>query len=350
MRMARRKRATIREVAEATGLSPAAVSYALRGVQTSGETQARVRDAAAALGYEADPIARALAGGRSGLVGVLCGSLEDLGEQRFVEAVGRQLRTRELHVLITDAGGDPALERKLARQLGDRRLDGLIVSPLDPSHPFWTELADALPVVTVGDALAGAATVGELLYDNRAGVSAALHHLHALGHRRVAVLTPSRPTTPNRPAELVVAEVSAALGLDTQIHNSPHSVEGATAVASRVLAGASRPTALFCLSDAVACGVYAAARDQGLRIPGELSVAGYDDHPIARCLTPELTSVSWGPSSVARTAADVLADAIAGETAPRRISVAPTLLPRDSTGRLARARPRRAEAAASAAR
>src|SRR3974390_1384243 len=66
------KRATIRDVAEATGLSPAAVSYALRGIQTSEETQERVRRAAAELGYKVDRIARALASGRTGTVGLLC--------------------------------------------------------------------------------------------------------------------------------------------------------------------------------------------------------------------------------------------------------------------------------------
>jgi LacI family transcriptional regulator len=336
--VARRKRATIRQVAEATGLSPAAVSYALRGVQTSEETQARVRRAAEELGYQADPIARALAGGPTGLVGVLSGSLEDLGEQRFVEAVGRQLRTRDLHLLVTDAHGDPSQECELAGELADRRVDGLIVSPLDPSHRRWREIAARLPVVTVGDALAGAATVGELIFDNREGVSRVLHHLHELGHRTLAALTPSRPTTPDRPAEVVVAEVSEALGLATTMVRSPHSIDGARAVARRVLAAEPRPTALFCLSDSIACGVYGAARDLALRIPDEVSVIGYDDHPLARVLTPELSSVSWGAASVARVAADLLADAAAGQATPRRISVSPTLLPRGSVARLGRRR------------
>lgn len=330
--MERRKRATIREVAEATGLSPAAVSYALRGLQTSGETQERVRRAADEMGYEADPIARALAGGPSGLIGVLCGSLEDLGEQRFVETVGQQLSTRDLQVLVTDARGDPARERVMARQLADRRVDGLIVSPLDPSHGFWRDLAADLPVVTVGDALVDAATVGELIFDNRAGVTLVLEHLHRLDHRRVAVLTPSRPSTPERPAEQVVAEVAAVLGLDAHVVYSPHSIDGATVVAASVLDGRPRPTALFCLSDSIACGVYAAARDRELAIGDELSVAGYDDHPIGRVLTPELTTVSWGAGDVARLAAGMLSDAIEGSATPQRIVVEPKLLPRGSTG------------------
>ncbi|MFD2349329.1 LacI family DNA-binding transcriptional regulator [Nonomuraea ferruginea] len=110
-----RKRATIREVARATGLSQAAVSYALRGVQVAPETVERVRAAAAELGYEADPIARALASGRTGMIGVLCASLEDLWQQSLAVGISRGLRERDRYALILDAAGDPARERALAR-------------------------------------------------------------------------------------------------------------------------------------------------------------------------------------------------------------------------------------------
>ena len=154
----------------------------------------------------------------------------------------------------------------LARQLADQLVDGLIVSPLDPSDAAWAEIGEALPIVTVGDALAGP-TVGEVLFDNRAGVGLVLEHLHGLGHRRIAVLTPSRPSTPDRPAERVVAEVCDALGLDATVVNSPHSIEAATEAAAALLAREPRPTAVFCLSDSIACGVYAAAAAHGPRDP-----------------------------------------------------------------------------------
>ena len=327
-----RRRATIRDVAAATGLSPAAVSYALRGMQTTAETQRRVRKAADELGYTGNAVARALASGRTGLVGVLSGSLEDLGEQRFVEALGRGLGRHDLHMLVADARGEPERELALARRLGDQWVDGLIVSALDPSAALWEQLGEALPVVAVGDALGGR-TVGQVLFDNRAGVTMMLEHFHALGHRRLAVLTPSRPTTPDRPAEIVVAEVCAALGLEATIVNSPHSVDGATEVAASLLAARPRPTAVFCLSDSIACGVYAAAADRGLAIPRDLSVAGYDDHPIARVVRPALTSVDWGLEDVASAAADLLAAAVAGRRRPRgraRVRVTPTLVSRAS--------------------
>jgi len=324
---------TIKDVAAATGFSPAAVSYALRGVQTSPETQERVRQAAQELGYTGNAVARALARGRTGLVGVLVASLEDLSEQRFVESLGRRLGEHDLHMLVVDARGEPERERTLARQLADQLVDGLIISPLDPSDQSWAEIADVLPVVTVGDALPGP-TAGQVLFDNRAGVTMVLEHLHALGHRRIAVLTPSRPSTPDRPAEVVVAEVCDALGLDATVVNSQHSIEAATEVAAELLARDPLPTAVFCLSDSIACGVYAAAAAAGLEIPGDLSVAGYDGHPIAAVVAPQLTSVEWGMPDVATSAAALLAAAVAGRRrsgARARVRVSPELVARAST-------------------
>jgi LacI family transcriptional regulator len=329
--VASRKRVTIKDVAAATGLSPAAVSYALRGLQTSEETQDRVRRVADELGYTGNAVARALARGRTGLVGVLTSSLEDLSEQRFVETLGRQLGRHDLHMMLVDAQGDPEREGALARQLADQLVDGLVVSPLNPADPAWEEIGEAMPVVTVGDALAGP-TVGEVLFDNRAGVTLVLEHLHGLGHRHVAVLTPSRPSTPDRPAERVVGEVCQALGLDATVGNTRPSIEDAAEAASGLLRSDPRPTAVFCLSDSIACGVYAAAAAHGLDVPGDVSVTGYDGHPIARVVTPALTTVDWGMADVATAAAGMLADAVGGSPRVRaRVRVSPELVARGST-------------------
>ncbi len=161
------KRVTIREVADAAGVSPAAVSYALRGIQVSEETQERVRKVADELGYEANPIARALASGRTGMVGILGPSLEDLWQQRLVAEAGRCLLAHDRYALILDAGGDPVRQRALATQLRDQQVDGLILSPVDPSDEFWSELAESLAVVSIGDALPGRGAAGEVLFDNR---------------------------------------------------------------------------------------------------------------------------------------------------------------------------------------
>lgn len=330
--MPRNKRATLREVAEATGLSTAAVSYALRGLQVSDETKERVRRAAADLGYEANPIARALAGGQTGLVGVLCGSLEDLWQQQLAAGIGRELLARDRYALILDAGGDPKRELAIANQLRDQRVDGLIVSPVDPSADGWADLAETMPIVSIGDSLPAARTAGEVLFDNRAGVTLALEHLAGLGHRHIAVLTPSQASTPDRPAEVHVAAEARRLGLTVSIVTSGHNLSAATAAARRVLKERDRPTALFCFSDSIAYGAYAAAADLGLRIPHDLSVAGYDDHPVSGLLSPGLTTVGWEIGSIMRAAVRMVVAAIEGKPRRQRVTRPPVLRSRASTG------------------
>ncbi len=325
-----RKRATIREVAEATGLSPAAVSYALRGMQVSEETQERVRRVAAELGYEAHPIARALASGRTGMVGVLCGSLEDLWQQLLAVGVERGLLARQRYALIVDAAGDPERELILAQQLHDQRVDALIVSPLDPSAALWSELARDIPIVAIGDSLKGASTAGEVIFDNRAGVTRALEHLHHLGHRRVAVLTPTRPTTPDRPAEVHVSAEAGRLGLDVAVVNSPHALTAATEVAREVLTGPNPPSALFCFADSIAYGAYAAVREVGLEIPGDVSVLGYDAHPVSALLSPPLATFDWDLDGIIHSAVRLAVAAIDGKPRRRRIVQSPRLQDRTS--------------------
>jgi LacI family transcriptional regulator len=322
---------TIREVAEAAGVSPAAVSYALRGIQVSDETKDRVRKVATDLGYEAHPIARALASGRSGMVGILGPSLEDLWQQRFVAEAGRTLLEHDHFALILDAGGDPERQRILAAQLRDQQVDGLMISPVDPSDGFWTELAEALAVVSIGDALAGAGAAGEVLFDNRTGVTGALEHLHGLGHRRIVVLRPPAAPTTDRPAEVLVASEGARLGLNVDVVSTPYELEEATAVAHAVLTADEQPTAAFCFSDSIAYGVYAAARELGLSIPEQLSVIGYDDHPVSALLAPPLTSFDWDSDHVVEVAVGMTLGAIEGRRRRRRVVIEPRLRVRGST-------------------
>ena len=325
------KRVTIRDVADAAGLSPAAVSYALRGIMVSEQTQDRVRRLADELGYEANPIARALASGRSQMIGILGPSLEDLWQQRLVAEAGRVLLDRERYALILDAGGEPDRQRTLARQLRDQHVDGLIVSAVDPSDPSWAQITSALPVVVIGDTFAAATAVGEVLYDNRVGVRGALEHLHALGHRHIAVLRPPGSPTNDRPAEVIVAAEARRLGLEIDAATAGYELREAASVATELLRRRPRPTAAFCFADAFAYGVYAAARELGIAIPDELSVIGYDDHPISIILGPPLTTFSWDSKRLMQTAVDMLIAAIEGTPLRRRrVVVVPELRERGS--------------------
>jgi DNA-binding LacI/PurR family transcriptional regulator len=328
-----RRRTTIRELAEYTGLSPAAVSYALRGMQVSAETERRVRAAAEELGYEADPIARALAGGATAVVGLLVGSLADFWNQELVRAVQRELYAADRSTLVADADGEPSRELELAQRLVDQRVDGLVVVPIGPASGGWESIARQVATVTIGDALPGVSPAGEVVFDNERGVRESLQHLSALGHSRITVLSWAVKTSPDREAERVVAASAAALGLECRLVACAYSLNGSRPLALELLAAADRPTAVLCLSDSIAYGVYAACAELGLSIPRDLAVAGFGDHPISRLLAPPLTSTVWDVERVAERATGFLLEAIdaEGRQATLREVVAPVLVARAST-------------------
>ncbi|MEU8821317.1 LacI family DNA-binding transcriptional regulator [Actinoplanes sp. NPDC048796] len=320
-------RRTLQDLATAAGLSLAATSYALRGVRGSPDTIRRVRELADELGYTVDPIARALASGRTGSVGV-SGSLRDLWQQDLSVLLTRALRSRGRYATIADADADPSQERLIVEQFAAQRVDGAIVSPVDPSASYWRLLDPEVVVVSLGDALTERPGSGCVLFDNEYGVTAALGHLAELGHHRVGMLAPSLPSTPGRPSEVLAPRVAASIGLELGIVSAPAATTEAVTVVSALLAAESRPTALFCLSDSLAFAAYHAARAAGLRVPSDLSVIGYDDHQLAALVSPGLTTMAWDEDAIVESAVGQLIDRSA---APRPFR--PSLVERGSTSR-----------------
>lgn len=311
-----RKRPTLKDIAAETGLSQASVSYALRGIHVPPETQERVREAAARIGYQVDPIARALASGRTGTIGVLCSSLEDLWQQSIANALGRALLDTSRYALVVDSAGDPEREAALAQRLVDDRVDALITIPVDPRSPHWRQVAEQVVLISIGDSLPGAKPATEVAFDNVIGITEALRTLASAGHRDILVLTPGLPSTPDRPATEIVQRVADELGLSVRSQACPHDLDGAATIARKALADANRPTAIFCFADSMAYGVYAAARELDLTIPEDLSVLGYDDHPMSRLLTPPLSTFHWDVPALVDSVVERVASAI--ETGRRK--------------------------------
>ncbi|MFL6098846.1 MAG: LacI family DNA-binding transcriptional regulator [Actinomycetales bacterium] len=328
----RRRRVTLRDLADDTGLSPAAISYALRGLHVPQETQARAREAADRLGYQVDPIARALALGRTDTVGVLCGSLDDIWQQSVAAALGRELLAVGRIALIVDAANDPGREEALAQRLVDQRVDAMIALPVDPKAAHWARIAKDTALVSIGDGLPGAATVAEVTFDNVQGVTDGLEQLAHAGHARVAVLTPSDRATPDRPAEVVVARVATRLGLTATLRTTPHDLDGASEAVYEVLSGPNPPTAFLCLADSIAFGVYDAANRLGLRVPADVSVIGYDDLPVSRLLSPPLSTYRWPVADLVEAVVARTVQAIDDGRSSRRKVLRPERVERGSVG------------------
>ena len=125
-----------------------------------------------------------------------------------------------------------------------------------------------MAVVSIGDALPGRGAAGEVLFDNRTGVRRALEHLHALGHAKSPSFRPPGSPTNDRPAEVYVGTEADRLGLDVRVVSAPYELMRQPCWRATCSTASPRPSALFCFSDSIAYGVYAAARELGLRDPG----------------------------------------------------------------------------------
>ncbi|MGZ4255076.1 MAG: substrate-binding domain-containing protein, partial [Solirubrobacteraceae bacterium] len=123
------------------------------------------------------------------------------------------------------------------------------------------------------------------------------------------------------------------LGLDVLVLTAPYELEQATAAAREMLSTDRTPTAVFCFSDSIAYGLYAAARELGLTIPRDLSVVGYDNHPMSAVLTPRLTTFDWRSKWLVENAVDMVVEAIGPRRAQRRrFVIEPDLHEGGSTG------------------
>ena len=205
--------------------------------------------------------------------------------------------------------------------------------PVDPRGAQWPRLAEQTVLVSIGDALPGAATAAEVVFDNAWGVTEALTQLAAAGHRHVAVLTPLADEHA-RPA----GRGGRAHRRAEARHHAPNCTPPRTIWTAptpphlRCCDRPDRPTAVFCLADSIAYGVYEAARTFGLDIPGDVSVLGYDDRPVSRMLTPPLSTFHWPIDELVETVVQRTVRAVDEGKRSRRKVLRPVPVPRGSVG------------------
>ena len=348
-------RVTLQTIADQVGVSRMTVSNAFsRPDQLSEKLRLRILEAATELGYVGpDPAARALARGTTGAIGILLtsGSLrhafDDDVATGFLGAIAGEVTPTGLALTLLTAttGGETIPAR-------DVPMDGAVVYSCDATTEAVEYLTRrGLPMVFVDQQPASG--IPSVNVDDRAGARAAAQHLVDLGHRRIAVLTAATGVPPglvkdpaadarhskqvSRERLLGYLDALGPAGITPVVHRQSGSNDDeAHAAARELLVREDRPTGILCFSDVIASGVYSAADELGLAVPGDVSVVGFDDSPLARRLRPQLTTVRQDVSEKGRVAAAALMTAMQhhreGTHARARHVVLPTeLVVREST-------------------
>ncbi len=335
-----RGKVTLREVAARAGVHVSTASRALDGgpSRIGSDTAAKVRRAAAELGYSRDLLASGLKRGMTKSVGVVIANHDNPYSVGLIRGATRVLEADDFVPLVTETGEDRERFERLLRHLVGRRVDAVITAAvhLDGAEVLGPLLGAEVPVVLAARGLPGCA-YSAALHDDVTGASLAAEHLLALGHRRVAQLAgPDDIDTFVRRAEGFSAAVAAGGGEETP-GPGPTSVtptfEEGRRMMSGLLDGRARPTGVFAPSDVMAVGALDAIAAAGLRCPEDISVVGYNNVRMSRFIAPPLTTIEMPAEELGAEAARMALAAIEDPDAPRRLVVLPArLVVRRSTG------------------
>lgn len=330
-------RITIKEVARAAGVSVATVSRVLNeSGPVAADTRDRIRRVAGEMRYTPNGAARSLSTRRTGTLGVL---LPDLYGEFFSEVIrglDQAAQRSSYHLLLSSSHNDRS-DLVAALQAMRGRVDGLVVmSPHIDVAVLAANLPESLPAVLLNPPLEDGA-FDTLSVDNHGGARAMVAHLAGHGHRRIAMI---RGPAHNRDAAerlrgYRAALAAAGLPADPALEVEGDFTEECGYHGVRALLGlAQPPTAVFAANDSAAVGAMSALREAGISIPGQVAVAGFDDIPISRYLTPALSSVRVSISELGARAMEQLVRAVAGENRHERIhQTLPTaLVIRESCG------------------
>ena len=306
---------TLVDVAEYAGVSASTASRALNGRgELSSETRAAVIEAADALDFQPSHLARSLRTRTTHTVGFV---VPDVASPFYASALkGAQVALEQAgyRVLLMDCEQSAADEVAALRTLLAHRVDGLLLSTVGIELDLFDDVVGrrGVPCVFFDSAVAGAGD-GTVLLDNAAGIDLLVDHMVAHGHERLGFLAGSTSETSGR--ERLAAFVAALErhGLD---HAAAHvggerwTRDDGHRATRGMLTAEHPPTAIVSSSVELALGGLSACRELGLRIPGDVALATFDDAYFAELLDPPLTAIAYDPADVGRRAAALLVDAM----------------------------------------
>ncbi|GAA0912534.1 LacI family DNA-binding transcriptional regulator [Nonomuraea longicatena] len=291
---------TLEDVARHAGVSLATASRVLNGStrQVGAGLRERVERAAAELGYRANIAAQTLARGAGNVIGIVVHDLTDPYFAALADGAMRTAAGQGLLVMVGTTHRDPEQEIAYVATLHAQRVRAVLLAGSRVDDPEVTGrlraelgryVAGGGRVACVGQDLLGVHTVAPA---NREGAAALARSLAGLGHRRFAVLAgpPGLLTAADRCAGFVAA--LAELGLPApQVVHGAFDRDGGHRAAGEVTGDAGRATCVFAVNDVMAVGALACYRERGLRVPQDVSVAGFDDIATLRDQVPALTTV-----------------------------------------------------------
>lgn len=336
-----KKRPTQADVARAAGVSRATVSYVLNDqtdqrIPISAETRQRVLNVIAQLGYEVDARAQALRSGETRTLGVLLPLYENPFFWQILQGISAEAEASGYSLLLAHNPLTPEQENRSIRELAEQRVDGLVLMiffKMLPEQVMNQLRRSSSPIVEMSNT---ASEFDQVHQGYSAGTHALMSHLFELGHRRIGfvygVTIPSQGFDRLDAYRHSLAEAGLAYDERLVCHCGSLLEDGYEA-ARHLLSQPDRPTALLAINDLLGMAAIRAAADLGLSVPGDVSIASFDDIPFTGFTVPRLTSVSGNPEQNGRDAVRLLLKRLQDPQRPREVITSDCQLHiRESTG------------------
>ncbi|QPC83734.1 LacI family DNA-binding transcriptional regulator [Phototrophicus methaneseepsis] len=337
------KKPTQQDVARLANVSRATVSFVVNGKDTMGvpiseETRQRVLDAVEKLGYVVNAGAQALRSGDTKTIGVMLPIYENPFFLEILKGISREANESGYKVLLANSALDDEQASQTVSELAEQRVDGLILLMEFDSLParIMDQLRNSTHPIVEGSP-SSLSEFDLIRQEYGEGMSALMSYLIELGHRRIGYIHGVQESTTQGLDRLKAYEqafVDANLPQDPRwIYRCGPSMEEGYQTAFNVLQQEDRPTALIAVNDLLAIAAISAATDLGLRVPDDVSIAGFDDIPFARFAVPKLTTVASAPEQKGRAAVQLLLKRLREPDRPREVITARwELIVRESTG------------------
>jgi LacI family transcriptional regulator len=333
------RRVTIIDVARHANVSTTTVSKVLRNAYgASPAMRAKVREAMEELGYRPYAAARGMRG-QTYTIGIIVPDIRNPFFAEILDGVTERLQGTDYQVLLGTGGNGEGPEALVSEAMIDRGMDAvLMVAPVS-TRRHLEHVARTIPTVVIGRHGQSSAydTVAD---DDIAGAALIVDHLADLGHRRIAHIE-HHETDPVRTKEMPNAlralgyrQAMTARGLadEIDIASTSYTRQGGYLGAKQLLDRPIRPTAIFAGADIVAMGVLEALDEAGLSVPGDISVAGYDNTMFADFSPISLTTVDQAGREIGANAARLLLERFADRSRPTaQVKLSPTLVVRRTT-------------------